>query len=655
MPSTPMRIVRRLRSPPVWIALSYAIVAMGWILLSDRMLEALVGGQASWVEWSVYKGLAFVAVTSVFLFGLMRRTYGAMERAVNALRAREKKIQRLSRLNTALSHINQAIVRLPVREELFRRVCEILVREGGFRIAWIAWHNGVTDQLEPLAVADELGKGEAAVVQEVTERVFRENQPHVCNDLREDFPLLANKDGLRRRGLRAFLALPIRSGDRTGGVLHVYADDPDIFETQEAALLTEATCDVALALDNLAREEERHHAESTAVNERNFSDTMIESMPGVLYFYDMSGQFLRWNRNFERISGYTGAEIATMHPLQFFAEDDRPEVARRINDVFAHGESSVEAPFLAKDGRATPYFFTGRSVELEGRACLVGVGIDISPRKEAEAALRELNASLEHKVAKRTEELHALLVRAEAADRIKSAFLATMSHELRTPLNSIIGFTGIVLQGLAGPLNAEQTKQLGMVRGSARHLLELINDVLDLSKIEAGQLEVRAEAFDLNASIERVVASVKPLAERKGLGIVVCVPPAQSVGTTMTGDRRRVEQVLLNLLNNAIKFTDHGTVSLHVDVVADEKAEKRVRLLVRDTGIGIKPPDMSSLFQPFRQVDSGLSRQHEGTGLGLAICRRLVTLMGGEITVASEWSRGSEFTVLLPLKLRLPL
>jgi signal transduction histidine kinase len=224
---------------------------------------------------------------------------------------------------------------------------------------------------------------------------------------------------------------------------------------------------------------------------------------------------------------------------------------------------------------------------------------------------------------------------------------------LRTPLNSIIGFTGIVLQGLAGPLNAEQTKQLGMVRGSARHLLELINDVLDISKIEAGQLEVRAEPFDLAASLERVVASVKPLAEQRGLTLTVVVPPAPG---EMISDRRRVEQILLNLLNNALKFTERGGVSLTVEHVPDFRAEPdaaprpAVRLRVADTGIGIRPEDLATLFQPFRQIDTGLTREHEGTGLGLAICRRLALLLGGTISATSVWSQGSEFTVLLPLQ-----
>ncbi|MAL01468.1 MAG: hypothetical protein CL536_04895 [Alcaligenaceae bacterium] len=274
--------------------------------------------------------------------------------------------------------------------------------------------------------------------------------------------------------------------------------------------------------------------------------------------------------------------------------------------------------------------------------------------EQAYAALRELNGSLEEKVSGRTHELENALNRARDADRLKSAFLATMSHELRTPLNSIIGFTGIVLQGMAGPLTPEQQRQLGMVRGSARHLLDLINDVLDLSKIEAGQLQVRAEAFDISDSAHKVVGLVQPLAEQKGLRLQVEITP--DVGS-MYSDRRRVEQILINLLNNAIKFTDEGgaVIQLTLDPAFHVNAQappcQALRIQVRDTGIGIKPEDIGTLFHPFSQVDNGLTRAHEGTGLGLAICSRLVKLLGGTITVRSVWSEGTIFTVTLPLEM----
>lgn len=215
-----------------------------------------------------------------------------------------------------------------------------------------------------------------------------------------------------------------------------------------------------------------------------------------------------------------------------------------------------------------------------------------------------------------------------------------MSHELRTPLNSIIGFTGIMTQGLAGPLSPEQAKQLGMVQASARHLLALINDVLDISKIEAGELKVGRAAFDLRASIANMTNIVRPLAEKKRLALRVEVAP--EVGG-LVSDQRRVEQVLLNLLSNAVKFTERGEVSLTADVAA-----ATVRVRVADTGIGIKPEDLAKLFRPFQQVDTGLSRNHEGTGLGLAICRKLATMLGGTMEAASEWERGSVFTFTLP-------
>ena len=277
----------------------------------------------------------------------------------------------------------------------------------------------------------------------------------------------------------------------------------------------------------------------------------------------------------------------------------------------------------------------------------------VAERRSAEDVTRRLNVSLvrqAHELAEETE-------RAKAADRLKSAFLATMSHELRTPLNSIIGFTGLLHQGLAGPLNPEQQKQIGMVLGSSRHLLHLVNDVLDLTKIEAGDLQVSFQPFDLREAIEHSRQLLLPLAERKGLRLEVRV--ATEIAQ-IVGDRRRVEQVLLNLIGNGIKFTDKGQVTVLVDVLrsglpkngelAQSPHEPMVRIQVVDSGIGIRPDDLSKLFKAFRQLDSGLNRQHEGTGLGLVICEKLLDAMGGKLAVQSQWGAGSTFTVTLPIE-----
>lgn len=246
-------------------------------------------------------------------------------------------------------------------------------------------------------------------------------------------------------------------------------------------------------------------------------------------------------------------------------------------------------------------------------------------------------------------DLAAAREQAEAADRIKSAFLATMSHELRTPLNSIIGFTGILAQGLAGPLNPEQQKQLEMVRGSARHLLALINDVLDISRIEAGQLAIIPEPFDLPASLNKVLSLIAPLAAQKGLRLQSRISPLLR---TWVADPRRFEQILINLLNNAVKFTDRGAVTLTARLTTTHAtpSNRLLRIAVADTGTGIKPQDLARLFQPFHQLDTGLTRTREGTGLGLAISSRLAGLLGGRITVRSQWGKGSVFILSLPAR-----
>jgi signal transduction histidine kinase/sensor domain CHASE-containing protein len=283
-------------------------------------------------------------------------------------------------------------------------------------------------------------------------------------------------------------------------------------------------------------------------------------------------------------------------------------------------------------------------------------------KAEALAAVEMARNQLEERVAERTRELsdsnrhmaeeitlrqrverELVLAKevAEEADRVKSSFLATMSHELRTPLNSIIGFTGIILQGLTGPLNEEQTRQLGMVQASSRHLLALINDVLDISKIEARQLKVQHIPYDVAGSVRKVVQTVTPLAEHKGLALALDVAPEME---SAVGDPRRFEQVLMNLISNAVKFTERGRVD-----VAGRVEGGLITVSVRDTGIGIEEEHLQDIFLPFRQVDSGLTRRHEGTGLGLSISRRLAELMGGAITVRSTFGAGSEFVFSVPL------
>ncbi len=412
----------------------------------------------------------------------------------------------------------------------------------------------------------------------------------------------------------------------------------------------------------------QHAAETALRKEKAFADTIIDSVPGAFYVIDAGGRLVRWNRYLEKLNDLTAAELRGMDSLRNIHDEDRARLLLSISQAFTTGEAEAEARITTKEGERH-FLFTGRRIDAGGAPLVVGSGIEITRRKKAEQelvrykdhledlvrgrtlSLQDANAKLQGEIEERSRAqnelrsaLEALAVakeRAEAADRLKSAFLATMSHELRTPLNSIIGFTGILRQELPGPLNAEQKKQLEMVQNSADHLLALINDVLDISKIEAGQLQVALAPFNMRESLLNILQGVRPLAEKKGLALSAEIASDVDV---ITSDRRRVEQVLLNMLANAVKYTEKGSVRLEC-VIRDGA----VHTTVTDTGIGISAENLPRLFRPFHQVESGLTRRYEGTGLGLSICKRLCDLLGGAIRVESEPGRGSSFSFSLPL------
>ena len=371
----------------------------------------------------------------------------------------------------------------------------------------------------------------------------------------------------------------------------------------------------------------RKQAEQELEESRNRFQALADNLPEFITLKDTQGRFLFVNRRFEEWTGWSREDTYCKSVFDLYPPEQAEKFNQLDNQVTSSGEIfSYEVDLNYPNGGSRTVVSTRFPVFAENGEVL-GMGTinhDISERKQAEIALR---------IAKE---------QAESADRLKSAFLATMSHELRTPLNSIIGFSGILLKGLAGELNEEQTKQLGMVKKSASHLLSLINDILDISKIEAGSMEADRIAFELQPAIKSSVDLVTPAADKKSLQIEI-KPTDQPL--EICSDQRRVEQIVLNLLSNAIKFSESGVIRVETKIIDDS-----IEISVSDTGIGIREEDLGRLFQPFHQLDqSGPARKHEGSGLGLALSRKLAKILGGDIRAQSCWGEGSVFTLELPL------
>jgi protein-histidine pros-kinase len=358
---------------------------------------------------------------------------------------------------------------------------------------------------------------------------------------------------------------------------------------------------------------------------------LVESVVDyAIFMLDPGGRVVSWNRGAERIKGYSAQEIVGRHFSLFYPPEDvaSGKPVEELKVAAAAGRFEDEGWRLRRDGscfwaNVVITALRGEGGELRGFA---KVTRDISERKQTEERLREKNLELEN------------------AAESKNRFLANMSHELRTPLNGIIGFAEFLHDGKPGPLNAKQKEYLDDILNSGRHLLQLVNDVLDLAKVEANKLTLRPERFDLREAVAGICAVAHPIAHKKRIEIDVVID--RGIRHVFL-DPQKFKQILYNLMANALKFTDEGG---KVGVVVKPFGNDRFRVAVRDSGIGIRREDFPRLFTEFEQLDAGSARRYEGTGLGLALTRRIVELQGGAIAVESEPGCGSTFTVDLPIE-----
>ena len=560
----------------------------------------------------------------LIVVSLMRRRDAPLDPQARALR--------MARLYQALSRTNRVIARERDVPTLYREICRVCVETGHACMAYIGVAEG--SHFRPVASAgpaDELLAGlridldpASAHAQGPASTAMREGRHQICNDFLGEPRTAPWHERGRRIGIRAQASFPFRRGGRVEGVLTVYMDHKDFFDDEIVALLDEMADDVSIGLDNIdlqaARDEAQHEAR---IGYENFRQ-VFQAAPVVAVITGLDDRrIVKVNAAACECYGYTAEEMVGHGFAELsigLSEADRAQLFQQIERDGAVRDFYV--PMRVRSGEWRDFIVNGERLQFDGRDCMLTLGADVTEARAAEHA-REAR------------------ITAEAASRAKTEFLSRMSHELRTPLNAMLGFAQLMQADVREPLGERQRQRVDLVVDAGWHLLDLVGDVLDVSRIEAGQVNLELRAVAVGEVLDATTSLSQALALRRGVTLRADYRARDAAA--VHADGLRLRQVLLNLLSNAIKYNRPGG-TVHVDVVRDGG---QLAIEIIDDGIGMTAQQLERLFEPFNRL--GRERgEVEGTGLGLALSLQLVQLMHGRLEIDSEQQRGTRVRVVLP-------
>ncbi|HAK88795.1 MAG: hypothetical protein A2077_02675 [Nitrospirae bacterium GWC2_46_6] len=492
----------------------------------------------------------------------------------------------------------------------------------------------------------------------VTDHILSKRIPTIISDI-EKYPFADNRI-LIKEGIKSIIAVPLFADDHITGILYLDDFKPRIWTEREIEFVTLLGIQAAYAI-------EKFMLIASVSEAQTYLKNVLNNSADIIVTTDTKGRVVEFNKGASRILGYSKEEVTGRRAEKFWVQpEERREILRMLEKEGY--VSNYETQLIAKDGRVVDVSLTLAYIKNgDGKIYgTVGISKDITEKKKLERAveernleLKELNEKLEEKVIERTRELEKANRELERSSKLKSQFIATMSHELRTPLNSILGFSELLMDEIFGGLTEKQKRHVTNIHNSGSHLLQLINNILDIAKIESGKMELYYEGFAVRQAISEVETVIRPLVDKKRQELIVKV----SEGVTLIkADKVKFKQILYNLVSNAVKFTpEGGNIFVEANLAGEDdayfarykdictKKDSCLSLSVTDSGIGIKKEDHEKIFSEFEQVDSSFSRRYEGTGLGLALTKKLVELHGGDIFVESEEGKGSKFAVVLPL------
>lgn len=593
-----------------------------------EILNRQKGGGLYWVETTIVPFMD--ASGSPYQYVSIRTDITERMQAAETLR-------KMNRTLMLLSACDETLVRADSILDMLQEVCRLAVTVGGYRMVWVGYREHDAEQsVLPVAHAGfEQGYIEAARItwnadsprgQGPVARAIRSGQPQVVQDIQQDPNFAPWRSDALGRGYASMVSLPLTIGGETVGALNIYSAQTQGFLEDEVHLLMELAGNLAYGIKSLRLQEEKKRAiEYLRESERRLNQAFNVS-PDAIAITDLeNGRFIDMNERFVRFSGYSREELLGRTPLELGLCLDAGKRAGMLSLLREQGAlREYEMPFHTCDGEIHIVLVSAEITEINGRRCMLSVLHDITARKLAELELlRAKEAS-------------------ETANRAKSEFLSRMSHELRTPLNAILGFGQLLESDLAEPLTASQTENVEQILKAGWHLLELVNEVLDLARIEAGKMQLNMANVNLAEIAEECVSLIAPLALEQHVQIRDEISP--SLSHEVHVDRTRFKQAILNYLSNAVKYNRPGG---KVTLSCEQKLNGRLRVSVSDTGPGIAADKLEHLFTPFNRLDAD-ETEVQGTGIGLAVVKRLVELMGGDVGVDSEFGRGSTFWLEVP-------
>jgi two-component system sensor histidine kinase/response regulator len=622
-----------------------------FLCLHDQL--AIAAGQAHRVDETLHFPDAHVErheTTKTPVFGSDGKLLGVLGIAhdITEREANRDQIAKQNRSLRLMSGVAQALVRHSDESDMLTEICTIAVDLGGYRMAWVGEaQDDAARRIVPIAESGciegylqnlDISWADTANGQGPTGRAIRSGVPCIVRNILQDQAFAPWREAALALGYQSSVAMPLRIDGGIIGAINFYGAEPDAFDDEEITLLGNLAGEVGLGLGMQRSRQALARSEATLLQAQRLAG---------MGHYRFDPITDKWTASpaLDLIFG-----IDTSYPrtadswLDLLHPDERARMAGYLQEQVLGRQLSFDNEYRIvrrSDGQVRWVHGIGElTLNDQGQVSqMFGTIQDITDKKQTQAELERHRLHLETLVTERTIQLSQAKEEAELASRAKSAFLANMSHEIRTPMNAIMGLTHIARRE---PGNTpEQVARLDKVADAAKHLLSIINDILDISKIEAGKMILE----DTDFSLQHVMSTARNLiagrAAAKQLPISCEIDP--ELPAMLRGDPLRIQQILVNFLSNAVKFTEQGTIRLAARLLKQDENGLQLSFEVRDTGIGMSPDMQSRLFRPFEQADSSTTRRYGGTGLGLAISYRLAEAMGGEINVESRPGQGSTF------------